>query len=78
MIMIDAAKYSGSAATKVQIFLGEAICQIAKEIFSPLNRYGAQCAFATHEPTIDQLVDNYVKTGAMCRCIERFSRRVQT
>jgi hypothetical protein len=44
------------------------------EIHSPDNYRGAQRAYGVHEPTCEQLLDNYIRTGGLQRCINDLPR----
>ena len=44
---------------------------ITGEVSSFLNRYGTQCYFMVHEPTSEQLMENYVRTGGLQRFFDK-------
>lgn len=48
------------------------LMKLVAEIFSPVNRRGAQWRYHVHEPTQDQLVENYCETGGFQRFIEYY------
>lgn len=55
--------------------VGISICEcviqrIAEEVSSPLNRFGAQCAFSVHDPIVRELVAQHIKTGGLQRCVD--------
>jgi len=41
--------------------------KLLQEIHSPLNRFGAQCAFGVHDPTLEQLGKQHFISGATQR-----------
>lgn len=59
--------------------IGVPICegvirQIAEEVCSPENRQGAQRDFGVHDPTLNQLVFQYFRTGGFQRLINSTPR----
>jgi len=52
----------------------QVVQDIAREVVSDLNRVGAQQAFGVHNPTLDQLVSQYVDSGGLMRCLARLGR----
>ena len=49
----------------------ESIKRAAEELFSDLNRHGTQLDFRVHNPTVGQLVDHYIKSGGLQRCLSK-------
>lgn len=47
--------------------------KIFKEIHSPENKSGAQRFYRVHEPTLDQLLNNYIITGGLQRCVDEIN-----
>lgn len=65
-----------SAELRVDCSLTVPVCEgvivgIAQEICSGLNRIGAQQTFGVHDPTVEQLVRQYVHSGGLQRCLAR-------
>ncbi len=46
---------------------------LVDEVFSPMNRYATQVAYAVHEPTMSQLVSQYTNSGGFQRFLDRHS-----
>lgn len=44
--------------------------EVMGEILSPLNRYAMQRRFSVHEPTLVQLMWNYIESGGFQRFLE--------
>ena len=47
--------------------------ELMLEIFSELNYYATQKCFSVHEPTMVQLVENYVDSGGFQRFLDDHS-----
>lgn len=59
-----------SVRMKISVCL-ESMQKIAQEIVSHLNWHTTQVRFGVHEPTPEQLLENYVVSGGMWRCIDK-------
>jgi len=48
--------------------------RIIEEITSFVNRRGAQWHFGVHDPSPQQLIEQYIRTGGLQRCINAVER----
>lgn len=72
MAVLIVSFYDGTDPKRVRFSIcSDILVMLMGEAYSPLNIYATQVHFSVHEPTLPQLIWNYVNSGGFQRFLDR-------